>query len=104
MPAVVSERLHGDVGPLGFAVVPIKKPAVKLIVAVGENVRFDNNGLSDDALDWKTSAIDRRLHAFDDHPVAPGNVLENFGRRFGQTPTVGGSSHARKTCKLGAVG
>ena len=56
---------------VGGIVLPVQDAACNLIVAIGEDVSFDDNRLTNDALDRKSAAIDLRSNAFDYDSTAP---------------------------------
>ena len=64
--AVVAERFHGDFVPFGAAVMPIQQQRGHLVVTVGEDVSFDDDGLARRALYREPAAIDSRRDVLDD--------------------------------------
>jgi hypothetical protein len=70
-PAVVAERQHGRLAPVGLGFVAVEQAAHDHIVAVGERVGFHRDPVADDALRRKAAAIHFGLDALDDDPHPP---------------------------------
>ena len=69
-PAVVDQHPHRRFPPDGFAGLAVLQEAGQRIVAIGEDVRFNRDGVAHGALDREPAAIQFRGDAFDDHSLA----------------------------------
>ena len=69
-PAVVAQRLHGHFLPGAAVASAVQQQGGDLVVAIGENVGFDNNGVTDDALGGEATGVDFGLNVLDDNPRA----------------------------------
>ena len=65
-PAVVVDEAHRRAAPLGLAGNAVEHRGGDLLVAVGEDVGPDLDGIADDALDRRAAAVDLRPHRLDD--------------------------------------
>src|SRR5262249_28669983 len=66
-PAVVVERGHGELFPARRALCAVEQRAAHDVVAVGEDVGFDDYGWAHGAFGWELAAGDLRSDAFDDY-------------------------------------
>ena len=64
-PAVVHRERHRHFAPVGFVLVAVAEHACERIVAVGENVGFDDHRIADDAFRREAAAVDFGQHAID---------------------------------------
>ena len=64
-PAVVAQRRHGNLVPAFHAGLTIPQQTAQLVVAVGEDVRFDDDRFAHRAFDRKAAAIDLRADPLD---------------------------------------
>ncbi len=69
-PYVVAERLHLDLAPIAFELGTPAQHDAQRIVAVGEAVCLDGEGIADDALHCETPAVHGRAHRVDDRARA----------------------------------
>ena len=65
-PAVVADGLHGYLGPVPGAGLTMQQQAAQLVVAVGEDIRLDDDFLADGAFDGKAAAVHFRADPLDD--------------------------------------
>ncbi len=73
-PAIVAERLHRRC--LEFLLVlPVQDLTGDLVMTVGEHISFDNHAFANDALDWKSPAIDLRRNPLDYDPLSSVHLL-----------------------------
>src|SRR5207244_13655667 len=70
-PAVVDEGAHADLGRLRARGVAMQHDGGDEVVAVGEDVGFDDDVVPLDAFRRKGAVVDGRLHSFDDDPRSP---------------------------------
>ena len=96
-PAVVAQRLHGDCGPGGDSLQAIQKARGDVIVAVGEDIRFDFDRVAGDALDGKAARVDLGLHALDHDALSSiRGFLHRCDRLSGRPEARGARPHARR--------
>src|SRR4051794_30848984 len=70
LPAVVDERAHPHLAPFFFGLMAVADDRADQIVAVGEDVGFDEDTLALDPLRRKAAVVDLRRYAFDDDALA----------------------------------
>ncbi len=68
-PAVVVEEFHRRFAPAGLATRANEERGVDLVVAVGEDVGLNDEGVADCSLRRKTAPVDLRGDRFDDEPA-----------------------------------
>jgi hypothetical protein len=67
-PAVVDQRRHRHLGPVGVCLAPVEEHRRQRVVAVGEDVSLDHHRLAHRPLDREPAGVYLRLHALDNDP------------------------------------
>src|SRR6185369_10825483 len=70
LPAVVDQGAHRHFAPLPFRLMAMQRDRADQVVAVGEDVRLDEDVLSLDPLRRKAAIVDLRRYAFDDDALS----------------------------------
>src|SRR5207247_1661984 len=80
-PAVVAQELHRSLAPVRRRRMPEPENRGERVMAVGEDVRLDRDGLPDDPLGRESTAVDLGHHRLDGDAPAPVGLRRGRGRR-----------------------
>jgi len=69
-PTIVDEEIHGVLAPLGFAVFPIENYTGEGVVAVGENIGFNDDLFAERSFYGTSSTVDLGFNTLNDDPIS----------------------------------